>query len=159
MPFSWFSVLYLVEYVLWMVEEGGGVVFLTWWFLVQYWKVVEANLANRKFVKKLRIKINKSISWIVKNPGFFFWFCASGECLKMAAKRRTKLTFSKHASSPLCAFFPKPTTFINISMYIFCPIKIFTITNSPVYTCCSAMTVVLEHSYNNCQVFLAKAKG
>lgn len=50
----------------------GGVVFLTWWFLVQYWKVVEANLANRKFVKKLRIKINKSISWIVKNPGIFF---------------------------------------------------------------------------------------
>lgn len=53
-------------------RKGGGVVFLTWWFLVQYWKVVEANLANRKFVKKLRIKINKSISWIVKNPGFFF---------------------------------------------------------------------------------------
>lgn len=55
--------------------KGG--VFLTWWFLVQYWKVVEANLANRKFVKKLRIKINKSISWIVKNPGIFLVLCKS----------------------------------------------------------------------------------
>lgn len=56
-------------------RKGGGGCFLTWWFLVQYWKVVEANLANRKFVKKLRIKINKSISWIVKNPGIFLVLC------------------------------------------------------------------------------------
>lgn len=71
MPFSWFSVLYLVEYVLWMVEEGGGC-FFNMVISCSILKSCRSKLANRKFVKKLRIKINKSISWIVKNPGIFF---------------------------------------------------------------------------------------
>lgn len=60
---------HLAEYVLWVVVEGF---FFNMVISCSILKSCRSKLANRKFVKKLRIKINKSISWIVKNPGFFF---------------------------------------------------------------------------------------